>query len=88
MTQLELFEDRAYRRRGMSRFGAVRALRYLIATLFASWQARVALARLVRSRQGRIEDVPAHLRRDIGLPDVDPAPWRSTMIILLYLRLK
>ena len=88
MTQLELFEEHAHRRRGMSRFGFVRSLRYLIATLFASWQARVALARLIRSRQGRIEDVPAYLRRDLGLPDVDPAPWRSTMIILLYLRLK
>jgi hypothetical protein len=88
MTQLELFEDRTSRR-GMSRFGAVRSLRYLIATLSASWQARAALARIVRDgKPGRYDEVPAYLRRDLGLPDVDPAPWRSTMIILLYLRLK
>ena len=88
MTQLELFEDRTTRR-GMSRFGAVRALRYLIATLSASWQARVALARVVRaSKPGRYDDVPAYLRRDLGLPEVDPAPWRSIIIILAYLRLK
>lgn len=84
MTQLELFEDRTHRR-GMSRFGAVRALRYLI----ASWQARLALARVVRdSKPGRCDEVPDYLRRDLGLPDVDPAPWRSAAIILLYLRLK
>jgi hypothetical protein len=84
MTQLELFEDRTYRR-GMSRFGFVRALRYWI----ASWQARTALARLVRDRSRyRIEDIPPHLRRDLGFPEPDPAPWRTTFIILVFLRLK
>ena len=84
MTQLELFEDRTLRR-GMSRFGAVRALRYVI----ASWQARLALARVVRdSKPRRYDEVPAYLRRDLGLPEVDPAPWRSTITVLLLLRLK
>ena len=84
MTQLELFEDYSARR-GMSRFGAVRALRYFIAT----WQARVALARVVRAgKPGRYDEVPDSLRRDLGLPEVDPAPWHNAAIILLFLRLK
>ena len=84
MTQLELFEDRTLRR-GMSRFGAVRALRYVI----ASWQARLALARIVRdSKPGRYHDVPAYLRRDLGLPELDPAPWHPVLVALTVLRLK
>ena len=84
MTQLELFEDYSARR-GIARFGAVRALRYFI----ASWQARLALVRVVRdSRPPRYSEVPDYLRADLGLPPVDPAPWRSAVIILSYLRLK
>jgi hypothetical protein len=81
MTQLELFEN--YPRRGFGRLGS--ALRFVI----ASWQARRAMARFARSRKAiNLADIPDYIRRDIGLPDVEPAPLPTQLIALTALRLK
>lgn len=81
MTQLELFEH--YPRRGFGRVGS--ALRFML----ASWQARRAMARIMRSRKAvNLADIPDYIRRDIGLPDVEPAAIPTQLIALTALRLK
>lgn len=73
------------RRDRLRRFRPVRALLTLIAVL----QARAALARITRRKAGSSRDVPAYLRRDLGLPEVDQTEWAQNHItILSYLRLK
>lgn len=85
MTQLELFEDYA-RRPGAFRRGAVRALLSFIAVL----KTRAALARITRDSQRSYAsaDIPDHLRRDLGLPELDTTPWHPAIIALTILRLK
>lgn len=62
-----------------------RAVQWTIATL----QARAALARIVRTQNSyRLDDIPPHLRRDLGLPELDPAPWRPNTIVIDLLRTK
>ena len=73
------------RRDRLRRFRPVRALLTLIAVL----QARAALARITRRKAGSIREIPVHLRRDLGLPEVDEREWAQNHItILSYLRLK
>lgn len=66
----------------------VRAIQLAIAV----FQARRALNRITRPRYGSIDDIPDHLRRDLGLPEAGPR-WPSdlhdnSVSILAYLRLK
>lgn len=84
MTLLSYSESGARRDR-LRRFRPVRAL----LTLIAVWQARAALARITRRRHGSIREIPAYLRRDLGLPEVDERQWvQNHIVILTYLRLK
>jgi len=73
MTLLNISEH-AIGRRGLSPLQKiVLGLRSALAVL----QARVALRRIVRSQSlYGLRDVPPHLRRDLGLPETDEAPWR------------
>lgn len=57
----------------------------------AVFQARKALARITRPKYGSIDDIPDHLRRDLGFPEAGPywpEPWDGTNSILAYLRFK
>ena len=83
MTQLELFD--AYPQRGLSRFAVVRSIRWMLASL----QVRAALSRIARPRKlDRLDSIPAHLRRDLGLPEVYDAPSGDPINLLTYWRLK
>jgi len=58
----------------------------------AVFQARRALARITRPKYGSIDDIPDHLRRDLGFPEAGPR-WPADLYdhstsILTYLRLK
>jgi hypothetical protein len=58
----------------------------------AVFQARKALARITRPKFGSIDDIPDHLRRDLGFPEAGPR-WPGDVYdpstsILAYLRLK
>jgi len=57
----------------------------------AVFQARKALARITGPKYGSIDDIPDHLRRDLGLPEAGPhwpEPYDGMTSILAYLRLK
>lgn len=43
-----------------------------------------------RRKLPRLDDIPAHLRRDLGLPEADPQPGRIhiDLLLLTFLRLK
>lgn len=57
----------------------------------AVYKARKALAGITRPKRGSIDDIPDHLRRDLGFPEAGPywpEPYDRTVSILAYLRLK
>jgi len=88
MTLLSDRESRATRDR-RRRSLPVRALKLLIAVI----KAKAELRRITRPRRGDIADIPPHLRRDLGLPELDPQYQRiygtdPKLTILAYGRLK
>lgn len=87
MTLLSQSESRAKRR--PRRWRIVRHIEMLIAI----FQARRALARIIRPKRMPLSQIPPYLRRDLGLHDDDPMLPRiygtdSNLTILAYARLK